>query len=246
LIRTTVLALFYLLMIPLIGPIGILWALVSGRIDWLYSRAMWAAYTGVRLTGVKVELRGYNEFDHNGTYIYMCNHVSNLDPPIVIPLIPRRTSVLVKKEVFRVPILAQAMRMARFVAVDRRNRDAAIASIQAATEVMRAGINMAIFPEGTRSPNGKLLPFKKGPFHLAMESKIPVLPISISGTETMMGKGTLRIKKGTAIVVFHSPIWPENFPDRDQLTEAVRAAIASGLPESMRNGASVPSESRPT
>ncbi|HUS18072.1 MAG TPA: lysophospholipid acyltransferase family protein [Terriglobales bacterium] len=245
-IRTIVLVIFYLIMIALIGPIGILWTLISGRIDWLYQKAMWAAYAGVRLVGVKVDLRGYNDFDHNGTYIYMCNHVSNLDPPIVIPLIPRRTSVLVKKEVFRVPILAQAMRMARFVAVDRRNRDAAIASIQAATEVMRSGINMAIFPEGTRSPDGKLLPFKKGPFHLAMESKVPILPISISGTETMMGKGTIWIKQGTATLVFHSPIRPEDFIDRDVLTEAVRAAIASGLPERMRNGASAPVESRPT
>jgi 1-acyl-sn-glycerol-3-phosphate acyltransferase len=233
-------------MIPLIGVVGILWTLISGRVDWLYSRAMWAAYAGVRLIGVKVELRGYNDFDHQGTYIYMCNHVSNLDPPIVIPLIPRRTSVLVKKEVFRVPILATAMRMARFVAVDRRNRDAAIASIQAATEVMRSGINMAIFPEGTRSPDGKLLPFKKGPFHLAMESKVPVLPISISGTETMMGKGSLAIKAGTAILVFHPPIYPENFTDRDELTDAVRNAIASGLPPHMREPLSVAGESLPT
>lgn len=232
-------------MIPLIGPVGLLWTFLSGRVDWLYWRAMWAAYAGVRLIGVQVELRGFNDFDHNGTYIYMCNHVSNLDPPIVIPLIPRRTSVLVKKEVFRIPILAQAMRMARFVAVDRRNRDAAIASIQAATEVMRSGINMTVFPEGTRSPSGKLLPFKKGPFHLAMESKVPVLPISIYGTETMMGKGTLRIKRGTATLVFHQPISPADFPDREHLTEAVWNAIASGLPEWMRGEASA-AETLPT
>lgn len=239
-IRTLVLVIFYLLMIVLIGPVGLVWTLISGRIDWLYSRAMWAAFAGVKLIGIKVELRGYDDFDHNGTYIYMCNHVSNLDPPIVIPLIPRRTSVLVKKEVFRVPILAQAMRMARFVAVDRRNREAAIASIQAATEVMRDRINMTVFPEGTRSPDGKLLPFKKGPFHLAMESKIPVLPISIFGTETMMGKGTLAIKKGKATLIFHPPIGVEQFADREALTEAVRAAIAGGLPPEMRGESTAP------
>lgn len=235
-IRTLVLVIFYLIMIPLVGFVGIIWTLISGRVDWLYWRAMWATYAGIRLIGIKVELRGYHDFDHAGTYIYMCNHISNLDPPIFVPLIPRRSSVLVKKEVFRVPILAQAMRMARFVAVDRRNREAAISSIQAATEVMRDGINMALFPEGTRSPDGKLLPFKKGPFHLAMESKVPVLPVTISGTEKMMGKGTLRIKGGTATLVFHPPIYPENFADRESLTEAVRAAIASGLPTEMRTG----------
>ena len=245
-IRTLALIIFYLFMIVLIGPVGIVWTFISGKIDWLYSRAMWAAYAGVRLIGIQVELKGYRDFDHQGTYIYMCNHVSNLDPPIVIPLIPRRTSVLVKKEVFRIPILAQAMRMARFVAVDRRNREAAIASIQAATEVMRSGINMTVFPEGTRSPDGRLLPFKKGPFHLAMESNVPVLPISIYGTETMMGKGTVRIKRGKATLVFHPPIWPERFADREQLTQAVREAIASGLPPKMRDEITAPDEIRPT
>ncbi|MEO6119415.1 MAG: lysophospholipid acyltransferase family protein [Terriglobales bacterium] len=234
--RTFVVVIFYLIMIPLIGPIGIIWTFISGRVDWLYWRAMWAAHAGVRLVGVKVKLVGYHDFDHAGTYIYMCNHVSNLDPPIVVPLVPRRSSVLVKKEVFRVPILAQAMRIARFVAVDRRNREAAISSIQAATEVMRAGINMTIFPEGTRSPDGRMLPFKKGPFHLAWESKVPVLPMSISGTETMMGKGNVWIKAGTATLVFHQPIYPEKFADREALTEAVRAAIASGLPPEMQPG----------
>lgn len=234
-IRTLVLVIFYIIMIPLIGPVGIIWTLLSGRVDWLYGRAMWAAHSGVLLVGVKVELRGYDDFDHAGTYIYMCNHVSNLDPPVVIPLIPRRSSVLVKKELFRVPIMATAMRMARFVAVDRSNRDAAIASIQAATEVMRGGINMAIFPEGTRSMDGHLLPFKKGPFHLAMESKVPVLPITIYGTETMLPKGALSIKKGTATVVFHPPILPEHFADREELTEAVRRAIASGLPAELQS-----------
>jgi 1-acyl-sn-glycerol-3-phosphate acyltransferase len=232
-------------MIVLIGPVGIIWTFISGRIDWLYWRAMWAAYAGVRLVGVDVELRGYQDFDHDGTYIYMCNHVSNLDPPVVIPLIPRRTSVLVKKEVFRVPILSRAMRLARFVAVDRRNRDAAIASIQAATEVMRDGVNMTVFPEGTRSPSGRLMPFKKGPFHLAIESGIPVLPISIFGTEKMMGKGTMAIKRGTATVIFHSPISPADFATREELTKAVWQTISGGLPLEMR-GDFTSGENRPT
>jgi 1-acyl-sn-glycerol-3-phosphate acyltransferase len=221
-------------MIPMIGLIGIPWTFITGSVDRLYWAAMWAAYTGVKLAGVEVELRGYDDFDHKGTYIFMCNHVSNLDPPIVIPLIPRRTSVLVKKELFRIPILAHAMRLARFVPVDRRNRDAAIASIQAATEVLRSGINMSVFPEGTRSPDGKLLPFKKGPFHLAMESGVPILPISIYGTEALMGKGSWALEKGRVTVVFHQPIIPSDFADRERLTEAVRNTIAGVLPPEMR------------
>src|SRR3954471_7523701 len=106
----------------------------------MYDRAMWAALTGVKLVGVKVNVIGRDRLPA-GTYIFMCNHVSNLDPPILVPLLPGRTSVLVKKELFRIPILARAMRMASFVSVDRRNRDAAISSVERAKDVMQHGIH---------------------------------------------------------------------------------------------------------
>jgi 1-acyl-sn-glycerol-3-phosphate acyltransferase len=141
---------------------------------------------------------------------------------------------MVKKELFKVPLLSTAMRMASFVAVDRSNREAAIASMQRAIEVMKSGVNMTAFPEGTRSPDGRLLPFKKGPFHLAMESGVPVLPITIFGTEKMMPKGTLKITKGKATVIFHQPISPKDFSGVEDLIVAVRDKIASGLPEEMR------------
>src|SRR5688572_32798351 len=163
-LRALILGSFYLLAIGTIGLAGIPWTFISGSIDWMYWRAMKAAFFGIRLIGIKVQVVGRDRFDPAGTYIYMCNHLSNLDPPIVVPMIPRRTSVLVKREVFRIPILSKAMLMARFVPVDRKNRDAAIASVHEATEVMKSGVNMTVFPEGTRSPDGKLLPFKKGPF----------------------------------------------------------------------------------
>ncbi|MCU1306186.1 MAG: 1-acyl-sn-glycerol-3-phosphate acyltransferase, partial [Acidobacteriaceae bacterium] len=159
---------------------------------------------------------------------------SNLDPSIVVPLIPRRTSVMVKKELFAVPLLSKAMRLASFVPVDRRNREAAIASMEHATDVMKAGVNMTAFPEGTRSADGKLLPFKKGPFHLAMESGVPVLPMTIFGTEKMMPKNTWKIAGGKATLIFHPPISPKDFSDKDDLMKAVRDKIASGLPEEMR------------
>jgi len=126
------------------------------------------------------------------------------------------------------------MTMARFVPVDRKNRDAAIASIHEATEVMKTGVNMTIFPEGTRSPDGKLLPFKKGPFHLAQESGMPIIPMTIYGTETLMPKNGFAIKPGKATLVFHSPIDPKNFPDRDAISVAVYNQIESALPERLR------------
>lgn len=221
-------------MIPLIGVIGIPWTFITGKVDWMYNAAMWAASTGARLAGARVRVFGLDRFDNAGTYIYMCNHVSNLDPPLVVPNIPKRSAVLVKRELFRIPLLGKAMRMASFVPVDRSNREAAIARIQRAREVMQSGVNIAVFPEGTRSADGKLLPFKKGPFHMAMESGIPVVPMTIYGTETMMPKKTWKIKKGTATLIFHPPLNPSDFSDREHLMEAVREQIASGLPENMK------------
>jgi 1-acyl-sn-glycerol-3-phosphate acyltransferase len=234
-IRAAILCIYYALVILLLGPVGILYTFIVNDISWLYWRAMAAARFGSRMVGVRINVVGREKFDHAKTYIYMFNHVSNLDPPLVIPLVPRRTSVLLKKELMRIPILSRAMRMARFVPVDRSNRESAIASIEKAVDVLRDGIPISIFPEGTRSRDGKLLPFKKGPFHLAMESGVEVLPVSIYGTEKMWPKGKFAITPGTATVVFHAPISPKDYLSREALTEAVRKTIESALPAEMRN-----------
>jgi len=226
---------FWALFVPLAALLTFPWTFLTGNADFLFRTAMWLAWTGVRLTGVRVEVEGRDRFDPALTYIYMCNHTSNLDPPIVVPLIPRRTSVLVKKELFRVPILGRAMRLGDLVPVDRANREAAIASVERAAVVLRKGLNMTVFPEGTRSRDGKLLPFKKGPFHLALETSFPVLPMTIVGTHELWPKGHFGVTAGVAKVVFHEPIDPRQFPDRDSLMEAVRAAIESALPEPYRS-----------
>jgi len=221
---------FYALFIPLAALIAFPWTFLTGKIDFLYRLAMWGAAAGIRVAGIRVQTAGLDRLDPSRTYIFMCNHVSNLDPPIVIPLIPRRTSVLVKKEVFRIPILAQAMRLGSLVPVDRSDREAAIASLRVAGDVLRSGINLTIFPEGTRSLDGKLLPFKKGPFYLALETGIPIVPMTILGTYQMMPKRRFAIRPGKATVVFHSPVSPSDFADKDQLIAAIRDRIASALP----------------
>src|SRR4029077_16845244 len=107
------------------------------------------------------------------------NLCSIIPPPILLPLIPRRTSVMVKKELFQYPLLGKTMRLGSLVPVDRGNRDAGIVAVRASAEVIRQGINMTIYVEGHRSFDGKLLPFKKGPFYLAMECGVPVAPVTI-------------------------------------------------------------------
>jgi 1-acyl-sn-glycerol-3-phosphate acyltransferase len=236
-IRTIVMLTFWALAAPVAALIGFPWTFLTGDIRLLYRMFMFGAWNGVRLTGVHVETVGLDKLDPAQTYIFMSNHTSNLDPPITIPLIPRRTSVMVKKELFRTPILGKAMRMGSLVPVDRGNRDAGIESVQAAKQVVQQGLNMTIYVEGKRSFDGKLLPFKKGPFYLAMECGAPVVPITIAGTHALMPKGRFAIRPGAATVIFHPPIEPGDFGSRDELMEKVRAAIESGLPEEYRREA---------
>jgi 1-acyl-sn-glycerol-3-phosphate acyltransferase len=233
-IRTVLLLIFWGLSILIIGPFLLLYTVVSQNADVMYKIATGLAISGVRLAGIKIEVRGLEHLRRDRSYIFMSNHVSNLDPPVLIPSIPGRCSVLVKKELFRLPILGVAMKMARLVPVDRSNREAAVESVRAAAEVMHHGLNMVIFPEGTRSVDGRLLPFKKGPFHLAMETGIPVVPVTILGTAECWPKGTWAMKAGTATLVFHAPVDPANFADRDALMAVVRERIAGALPEDKR------------
>ncbi len=225
---------FYALIAPGIALVGFPWTFLTGKIEFLYWMSTRAAFFGMKLAGIRVEVLGLDRLDKSRTYIFMCNHVSNVDPPIVVPLIPRRTSVLVKKELFRIPLLSRAMRMGSLVPVDRSNRDAAIASLRAAGDVLRQGIHMTIFPEGTRSPDGRLLPLKKGPFYLAMDTGVPIVPMTILGTFEIMPKGSLAIRKGTATLIFHQPIDPKNFATREALMEAVRQKMAEPLQPELR------------
>lgn len=234
LLRTCLAVLFTCVFTFLGALIGFPATWLTGSADTLYAIAMWIARTGLNIAGVRIEIDGFDQIDQDATYIFMCNHVSNLDPPILIPKLPRRTSVLVKKELFQVPILGRAMLMGDLVPVDRRNREAAVNSMRDAEQVMARGLNMTVFPEGTRSPDGRLLPFKKGPFYLAMDSGVPIVPITILGSELLMPKGSSTIRPGVVQLKFHRPISPAQFKEKEELIAMVRREIASALPPGLR------------
>lgn len=236
-IRTLIMLGFWSLAAPVAALIGFTWTFVSGNVRLLYRMFTWGAKTGVRLAGVQVEVIGLEQIDPARSYIFMTNHVSNLDPPIQIPRIPRRTSVMVKKELFRTPILGRAMRMGSLVPVDRGNREAGIEAVAAAKAVVAQGLNMTIYVEGKRSFDGKLLPFKKGPFYLAIECGVPIVPMTIVGTHYAMPKGRFAIRPGLVKMIFHPPIEANDFGSRESLMEKVRAVIESGLPEEYKSGA---------
>lgn len=228
------LATYLVLGIPA-AAVFIPWAMITGSATPLYNVAQRITRAGFWLAGIRVEVTGLERVPARTACIFMANHVSNLDPPALIPRIPGRTSAFLKRSLMKIPVLGYGFRLGEFVPVDRDGRvESARESVAAARRVMEKGIHITSFVEGTRSPDGRMLPFKKGPFYLAMETGAPCIPVSIYGTEAMMAKGSLRIRPGTAHITFHTPLYSKDFATREELLEAVRAAVASGLPEWMR------------
>jgi 1-acyl-sn-glycerol-3-phosphate acyltransferase len=237
-IRTLLMLGFWAALLPVAALLGFPWTLMTGNVNFLYRMGMWGAWTGVRIAGIDVQTIGLEELDPARTFIFMSNHVSNIDPPLLLPLIPRRTSVMAKKELFSYPLLGRTMRFGSLVPVDRGNRESGIAAVRYASQVIREGINMTIFVEGKRSFDGRLLPFKKGPFYLAEECGVPVVPVTIVGTHFLMPKQRFAIKPGTATVIFHDAIEPKDFGSRECLMQKVRKAIDSGLSPELQENAS--------
>jgi 1-acyl-sn-glycerol-3-phosphate acyltransferase len=216
--------------------VGVPWTYLTRDVEFLYRICIVSVRIGIRIAGVKVQPIGLDKLDPARTYIFMSNHISNLDPPITMALIPRRTSAMVKKELFKIPIWGGIMRMGSLVPVDRKNRDAGITAVREARKVLDHGLNLTTYVEGKRSFDGRLLPFKRGPFYLAEKCQVPVVPITISGTEKCMPKARFSIRPGLVTVEFHPAIEPADFGDRDRLMAKVRAAINRGLPPELQEG----------
>jgi 1-acyl-sn-glycerol-3-phosphate acyltransferase len=218
------------------GVVGIPYSMVVGNVRVLYRVVVHGIVRlGVRAAGIKVEVTGREHLPAGVSCIFLSNHVSNLDPPVLLPEIPGQASVLLKKELMRIPLLGTAMRLGKFVPVERGNvREAAKASVAAAAAALRSGLHILIFAEGTRSKDGRLGTFKKGPFFLAEQTGAPIIPVVISGTQTMMRKGSAAITPGVARIQMLEAIDPKGFGTREELMAAVRGAIAAALPEEMR------------
>jgi 1-acyl-sn-glycerol-3-phosphate acyltransferase len=218
-----------------VAIVTIPWVILSNNVLPLYRGALWVVRSGLRMAGIRVEAVWEKPLDPSQHYIFLSNHISNLDPPILIPLLPERSAAFLKRSLMKIPILGWGMKRASYIPVERDGRvESAAESVEEATRVLASGVHVLSFVEGTRSRDGRLQPFKKGPFYLAMESGAPVVPVSICGTESMMKKGSMKVYPGTAHVVFHSPMMPRDYTSREELMAAVREAIASGLPEWMR------------
>jgi 1-acyl-sn-glycerol-3-phosphate acyltransferase len=210
--------------------VGIPWSALRGDFSTMYRWGMGTIRLGLRAGGVRVRVVGLDNVPAGRACIFMSNHVSNMDPPVLLPVVPAMTSVFLKKSLMNIPLLGTAMRMGKFVPVSRgHSRLEAENSVRAAAEALRSGLHITIFPEGTRSPDGKLLPFKKGAFFLAAGTGAPIVPVIISGTAGMMRKGSLKVMPGEAVVRFLDAVLPGDYGSREELMAAVRGRMEAAL-----------------
>lgn len=195
----------------------------------LLRTGFWITRTPMPWVGVRVVVHGIEHLPQ-GASIVMANHASNLDPPSLLARIPRQVVIYLKASLMKIPILGYAMTLAGFIPVSRDGTvESAKQSSEAALRALRGNRCVVVFPEGTRSRDGALLPFKKGPFFLAMESNAPVVPVAIRGARELLPKGSLNLKAGTVTVTYQQPLTPSSFATREDLMEAVRASIQAGL-----------------
>jgi 1-acyl-sn-glycerol-3-phosphate acyltransferase len=179
------------------------------------------------VSGIVIEPRGFNHDLHDRSLIFMSNHQSNFDIPVLYSALPVQFRWLAKAELFRIPIFGMSMRGAGYISIDRSNRKSAFLSLARAAEAIRNGTSVMIFPEGTRSRDGNLLPYKKGGFVLAVDAGVPIVPVVITGTHGIMPKGRLLIRRRWVRVHIGRPIETSSFSrkTKDDLMVKVRAAM---------------------
>lgn len=213
--------------------------------------AHWVARVWARslliASGVRVHVEGLHRIDPHQAYVFAANHQSQFDIFVLLAHLPIQFRWLAKKELFRIPILGLAMKGAGYISIDRSDRRAAFKSIDLAAARVREGTSIVIFPEGTRSLDGRLKSFKKGGFHLAIKAKRPIVPVSISGTFSILPKRGLKITPMKARIYLGEPVPTEDITveDRKWLISEVRRRIRKHL-SSEEKGDPEPEMPRPT
>ena len=192
------------------------------------------------ISGIDVTVNGLSNVDPAKSYIYMSNHQSNVDIWVLLAHLPVQFRWLAKAELFKIPILSRSMRAAGYISIDRSNKQSAFNSIDQAAEKIKEGVSVMIFPEGTRSLDGKIRSFKKGGFVLAVKSGVPIVPVIIHGTFPIMPKGSFRIKPGAVVLEIQKPIDTAGytFESKDALIERVRHVICESFQKGKEDGAS--------
>ena len=175
-------------MLLLIGIPGLLFSWLVGRRSWMYPLADLGAHAWLRTCGARVKVSGLENLEAETQYVFVSNHRSYLDAATLFAFAGKRIGLVAKKELLKVPVLGQGMSFVNIIAIDRSNPERARRSMERARQVMEDGYSFGVFVEGTRAMPGELLPFKKGAFHLAIQTQAPIVPVAIKNTDRMMPK----------------------------------------------------------
>lgn len=233
-IRTIALAIFCALSIVLVLPWLMLWTALTGNAEFMYWTSMKFVRGALRIAGVRFRVEGVENIPGQAC-VFACNHASNADPPVLVLAIPRRLTILIKRELFRIPILSVGMRQAGFIKVDRTAKEGSV-NLDEVAGHLRDGLSLLIFPEGTRSADGRLRRFKRGAALMAIHAKAPIVPVAIAGTPQIMPKGDWRLHPGEVAVRFCEAIDASRYAvdQRAELIGLAEAAVAAALPPDQR------------
>ena len=230
-IRTLFVIIWVVLVTCFLGTGIILVSFFSKDGNLIHSIARLWAISILAASRISVTVKGLSNIGSSNAYIFMSNHQSNFDIPVLMAHLPVQSRWLAKAELFKIPLFGYAMKRAGYINIDRSNLRSAIISIKKAAKIVRNGVSVLIFPEGTRSQDGNIKPFKKGGFILAVESSVPVIPVTIYGTWPIMPKGHIRIRPGNVILEIGTPIETINYTKRtkDDLLEKVRRILCESF-----------------
>ena len=230
-IHTLIIVLWTILATVAIGSVVILCSFFCRTGDGLHLLARMWANSILRVSRIKVTVTGtgLEKLDPDRSYIYMPNHQSNADIPLLLGRLPVQFRWLAKAELFKIPIFGRAMRKVGYISIDRSNRKSAFKSLNQAAHTIRNGTSVLIFPEGTRSPHGRILPFKKGGFVLAVDSGVPIVPIIIRGTRDIVPKGHRLIRSASVSMEILDPVETADYTrkTKDVLLNTIRSILVT-------------------
>jgi 1-acyl-sn-glycerol-3-phosphate acyltransferase len=227
--RNVIFVLVYIVLLLVAVPV-LLVCVLFGLRDEFIAYGHWMMRVGRRILGINLAVSGLDRLDRKTPYVFMSNHLSFLDGPLLVAVLDRPVRVIVKRFVFRVPVLGLGMRFTGYVPLDKEGAGSGRKSIARAAQLIKEkGYSFLIYPEGTRSPDGKLQPFRRGGFFLALEAGAPIVPVTIRGTYELMPRAKWHIRKGSVRIIFHEPLAVVSRESMPGVMDKVRTAVLSGL-----------------